>query len=80
MGAKRRTGLSIRRLQLASIKCVHRYGVELTSKTDNWDISKHPMKRNEFGVWEIVVPAVNGQPAIPHNSKLKVLRFCLADL
>ena len=30
------------------------------------------MKKNEFGVWEIVVPAKNGQPAIPHNSKIKV--------
>lgn len=30
------------------------------------------MKQNEFGTWEITVPAVNGQPAIPHNSKLKV--------
>lgn len=34
------------------------------------------MKKNEFGVFEIVVPAqVNGQPAIPHNSKVKV-SFC----
>jgi 1,4-alpha-glucan branching enzyme len=32
------------------------------------------MKKNDFGVWEIVVPAKNGQPAIPHNSKIKVGR------
>lgn len=30
------------------------------------------MKKNEFGVWEIVVPAKDGQPAIPHKSKIKV--------
>lgn len=30
------------------------------------------MKRDDFGVWEIVLPAVNGEAAIPHNSKLKV--------
>lgn len=29
------------------------------------------MKKDDFGVWEIVLPAVNGEPAIPHNSKLK---------
>lgn len=33
------------------------------------------MKKNDFGVWEIVVPAVNGQTAIPHNSKIKVSPF-----
>ena len=30
------------------------------------------MKKNEFGVWDIVLPAKDGQPAIPHNSKIKV--------
>lgn len=30
------------------------------------------MKKNDFGVWEIVVPAKNGQTAIPHDSKVKV--------
>jgi hypothetical protein len=30
------------------------------------------MKKGEFGVFEIVVPAVNGQPAIQHDSKIKV--------
>lgn len=35
------------------------------------------MKRNDFGVFEIVIPAkVNGQAAIPHNSKVKVGKFC----
>lgn len=30
------------------------------------------MKRDDFGVWEIVLPAINGEPAIAHNSKIKV--------
>jgi hypothetical protein len=30
------------------------------------------MKKNEFGVFEITVPAKDGQVAIPHNSKIKV--------
>lgn len=30
------------------------------------------MTKDSFGVWECVVPAVKGQPAIPHNSKIKV--------
>ncbi|KAJ3562168.1 hypothetical protein NPX13_g8663 [Xylaria arbuscula] len=39
---------------------------------NNWDIKSHPMKKSEFGVWEIVLPPVDGQPAIPHNSKIKI--------
>jgi hypothetical protein len=34
------------------------------------------MKKNEFGVFEITVPAVNGEPAIPHDSKVKVCSIC----
>lgn len=30
------------------------------------------MKKNDFGVFETVIPAVNGKPAIPHNSKVKI--------
>jgi len=30
------------------------------------------MKRNTFGVFEIVLPSKNGEAAIPHNSKIKV--------
>jgi hypothetical protein len=29
------------------------------------------MKKNPFGVWEVTVPAQNGAPAIPHESKIK---------
>lgn len=30
------------------------------------------MKKDEYGVFEITVPAKDGQVAIPHNSKIKV--------
>ncbi|KAH8677509.1 family 13 glycoside hydrolase [Xylariales sp. PMI_506] len=39
---------------------------------NNWNRESHPMKKNDFGVWEITVPAVNGEAAIPHKSKLKI--------
>lgn len=30
------------------------------------------MKKDPFGVFEIIIPAKAGQPAIAHNSKIKV--------
>ena len=30
------------------------------------------MKKDTFGVFEVVVPAKDGQPAIAHKSKVKV--------
>jgi 1,4-alpha-glucan branching enzyme len=32
------------------------------------------MTKNSFGVWEVAVPAVQGTPAIPHESKIKASR------
>ena len=32
------------------------------------------MKKDPYGVFEIVIPAMEGQPAIAHNSKIKVGR------
>ena len=46
---------------------------------DNWDFNSDEMKKNEFGVFEITVPAVNGEPAIPHDSKVKVCPICQRD-
>ncbi|EJD53798.1 glycoside hydrolase [Auricularia subglabra TFB-10046 SS5] len=37
-----------------------------------WDRSTHPLTKNNYGVWEISIPPVNGQPAIPHDSKIKI--------
>lgn len=40
---------------------------------DKWDKTAHPMKKNEFGVFELIIPpTADGQPAIAHNSKIKV--------
>ena len=32
------------------------------------------MKKDPYGVFEVVVPAKDGKPAIAHNSKMKVCR------
>jgi 1,4-alpha-glucan branching enzyme len=48
---------------------------------DNWNRDSHPMSKNQYGVFEIVIPAkVNGQAAIPHNSKIKVHASALSFL
>ncbi|KAK2766213.1 alpha-1,4-glucan branching enzyme [Arachnomyces sp. PD_36] len=39
---------------------------------NNWDRSATPMKRDDFGVWEVNLPAENGAPKIPHCSKVKI--------
>lgn len=39
---------------------------------NGWNRDSHEMKRDPFGVWEISLPQVNGQPAIPHDSKIKI--------
>jgi 1,4-alpha-glucan branching enzyme len=30
------------------------------------------MTKNDFGIWDVTVPAKNGAAAIPHDSKIKV--------
>ena len=39
---------------------------------DDWNRQSHPLKKSPFGVWEIKLPPVNGKPAIPHSTKVKV--------
>ncbi|KAK4633814.1 1,4-alpha-glucan-branching enzyme [Fulvia fulva] len=39
---------------------------------NGWNRDSHEMKRDPFGVWEISLPPHNGQPAIPHDSKIKI--------
>lgn len=39
---------------------------------NNWDRDATPMTKNDFGVFEVTVPGKNGQPSIPHDSKIKV--------
>jgi len=44
----------------------------LLTCADNWNRDSHEMTKNNFGVFEITLPARNGQPAIAHDSKIKV--------
>lgn len=46
--------------------------VVLLRLADNWDTKANPMTKNDFGVWEITLPAREGIPVIPHDSKVKV--------
>ncbi|KAH6915121.1 1,4-alpha-glucan branching enzyme [Coprinopsis sp. MPI-PUGE-AT-0042] len=40
---------------------------------NEWNRSSHKMTKNDFGVWEITVPALaSGECAIPHDSKVKI--------
>ncbi|KAJ5152139.1 1-4-alpha-glucan-branching enzyme [Penicillium capsulatum] len=43
----------------------------LVGDFNKWDVNANPMAKNAFGVWEVTVPAQNGAPAIPHESKIK---------
>lgn len=45
---------------------------------DNWDRQSHPMKKNQYGVFEITVPAKDGNVPIPHGSKVKVRDWTLS--
>lgn len=45
---------------------------KLTCSVDEWNRDSHPMQKNSLGVFEIHLPAKDGQPAIAHNSKVKV--------
>ncbi|KAL1923064.1 uncharacterized protein VTP21DRAFT_9440 [Calcarisporiella thermophila] len=51
-------------------------GVEkasLIGEFNNWDVNANPMKRDEFGVWHVIVPNnQDGSPGISHNTKVKI--------
>ncbi|KAH0828397.1 1,4-alpha-glucan-branching enzyme [Fonsecaea pedrosoi] len=44
----------------------------LIGEFNNWNRESHPMKKNEYGVWELRIPAKDGVPGIAHNTKLKI--------
>jgi len=56
-----------------------RHKIALLRLADNWDVNANQMKKNAFGVWEVTVPAQNGAPAIPHDSKIKASDILLRD-
>ncbi|KAF8204716.1 glycoside hydrolase family 13 protein [Pholiota molesta] len=45
----------------------------LIGEFNEWNRSSHPLKRDDFGVWEVVIPPLpSGACAIPHDSKIKI--------
>ncbi|XP_027092189.1 1,4-alpha-glucan-branching enzyme 1, chloroplastic/amyloplastic isoform X1 [Coffea arabica] len=44
---------------------------EVIGDFNGWDGSNHRMEKNQFGVWSIKIPDCNGNPAIPHKSRVK---------
>ncbi|KAJ5246725.1 1-4-alpha-glucan-branching enzyme [Penicillium chermesinum] len=44
----------------------------LVGDFNNWDVNANTMTKNNFGVWDVTVPANGGTPAIPHDSKIKI--------
>lgn len=44
----------------------------LVGDFNGWNRDSHEMRKGEFGVFEITIPSSSGQPAIPHDSKIKV--------
>ncbi|KAL6559488.1 1,4-alpha-glucan-branching enzyme [Orobanche gracilis] len=52
---------------------------EVIGDFNGWNGSGHKMVKNQFGVWSIRIPDdVGGNPAIPHNSRVK-FRFKHGD-
>ncbi|KAG7010119.1 1,4-alpha-glucan-branching enzyme [Physcia stellaris] len=39
---------------------------------NGWNREATPMTRGDWGVWQVTLQARDGQPAIPHNSKVKI--------
>ncbi|PHH65405.1 hypothetical protein CDD81_2509 [Ophiocordyceps australis] len=44
----------------------------LVGDFNGWDRDSHPMHKGTDGVFEITIPPKDDQPAIPHNSKVKI--------
>ncbi|KAH8781827.1 alpha-glucan branching enzyme [Hyaloscypha finlandica] len=44
----------------------------LIGEFNDWSRESHPMKKDPYGVFEVAIPARDGQPAIAHNSKIKI--------
>ncbi|EGV62639.1 alpha-1,4-glucan branching enzyme [Yamadazyma tenuis] len=47
--------------------------VALVGDFNNWDIHAHSLhKKNDFGLWQLTIAPVNGDFAVPHDSKYKI--------
>lgn len=47
--------------------------LHLMGEFNGWNRSSHEFKKQDFGRWELLLPAVNGVPALAHASKVKIL-------
>lgn len=45
---------------------------QLIGDFNGWNRESYWMQRDEYGVWSIHLPAKDGQPQIPHNTKVKI--------
>ncbi|KAL0216545.1 hypothetical protein P9112_008729 [Eukaryota sp. TZLM1-RC] len=45
--------------------------VSLIGDFNDWNRESHPCSRDEFGRWSLTIPDVNGEPVIPHNTKVR---------
>ncbi|KAL8523681.1 hypothetical protein ACS0TY_013595 [Phlomoides rotata] len=44
---------------------------EVIGDFNGWNGAGHKLEKNQFGVWSIRIPDIDGNPAIPHNSRVK---------
>ncbi|KAG9142107.1 hypothetical protein Leryth_016312 [Lithospermum erythrorhizon] len=51
---------------------------EVIGDFNEWDGYEHKMEKNQFGVWSIKIPDIDGNPAIAHNTRVK-FRFKHGD-
>ena len=46
--------------------------VSVVGEFNDWDTTKHVCTRDEYSKFHLTLPAVEGKPAIPHGSKVKL--------
>lgn len=49
------------------------FDLHLIGDFNDWDYHSHPMKKDQFGVWEIFLPEKEYKDRFTHGSKIKVL-------
>ena len=49
------------------------FGLYLTGDFNQWQKRTHPLQRNQYGIWEIILPKKEYEKIFRHGSKVKVL-------
>ncbi|KAL6520624.1 1,4-alpha-glucan-branching enzyme [Orobanche minor] len=73
----RNSGLTKKKVALCTVNGPQLHKAEVIGDFNGWNGSGHKMVKNQFGVWSIRIH-VGGNPAIPHNSRVK-FRFKHGD-